>query len=131
MKSVNLLGTAAIALTLATPAIAQEAPNWKILVRMTGQCQYKLFREVPFVDCDSDLRYGVLPNGRAMYIFSSQNHESFYTLSGGADRQPRLEDYYLTIDNFRMMTKGNKNISVSTRENATIIRTSREGRLVY
>jgi hypothetical protein len=112
MKFFNLLGTAAIALTLATPAMAQEAPNWKILVRITGQCQYKLFREVPFVDCDSDLRYGVLPNGRAMYIFSSQNHGTFYTLSGGADRQPRLEDYYLTIDTFRMMPKGKQDYSV-------------------
>jgi hypothetical protein len=112
MKLGTMIAIVTIVLGFTGIVMAQETPKWKILVLITGQCQYKLFREVPFADCDSDMRYGVLPNGRAMYIFSSQNHQTFYTLSGGEDRQPRLDDYYLTIDTFRMMMQGKQDYSI-------------------
>jgi hypothetical protein len=112
MKVGKIIAIVTLVLGFTWTGMAQEAPKWKTLVKMNGQCQYKLFREVPFVLCDPEISYGVLPNGRAMYIFSSQNHKTFYTLSGGEDRQPRLEDYYLAIDTFRMMMHDKPDYSI-------------------
>jgi hypothetical protein len=97
----------AVALTFLA-AFAMADAQWKSIVRITGQCKFKLFREVPYVDCDPSLLYGALSNGRVVFMFSatSSNRKTTYTFSGGSDRQPRLEDYYLSIDKFRMMLTG-------------------------
>jgi hypothetical protein len=95
----------AIVFTLVSAFAMAEDTDWKSVARITGQCKYKLFREVPYVDCDPNILYGALSNGRVVFIFTSTSpgRKTTYTLSGGSDRQPRLEDYYLTIDKFRMM----------------------------
>jgi hypothetical protein len=96
-----------LALALAAIPVAGDG-QWKSTFRITGNCKYKLFREAPYVDCDSNLLYGALSNGRVVFIFTSTSpgRKTTYTFSGGSDRQPRSEDYYLSIDKFRMIVTG-------------------------
>jgi hypothetical protein len=48
--------------------------------------------------------FAELVNGRSVIMF--QSGDATFTLSGGRDRQPNLENYYLSIDHFRLEQKG-------------------------
>jgi hypothetical protein len=69
-----------LVLTLIATSVAAGA-QWKSVVRITGQCKYKLFRELQYVGCDSNLLYGTLSNGRVVFTFtsSSPGRKSTYT----------------------------------------------------
>ena len=67
-----------------------------------GQCRYQLV--AGFFPCGNLVAYNVLKNGRSLLMFWSD--QAVYTLSGRKDRQPNLENYYLSIDTFRLKIKG-------------------------
>jgi hypothetical protein len=72
-------------------------------VVLTGQCRFQLIRG--FSACDSKVMFARLANGRSLVTFV-KDQTIMFTLSGGPDRQPNLENYFLGIDTFRI-TKGN------------------------
>ena len=52
--------------------------------------------------------YSEFKNGRAELAFSvhSGRDEDLFIVDGGADRQPNLENYFLSIDTFTIMRNG-------------------------
>lgn len=70
------------------------------LVVLTGDCKMQLVEG--FAPCDSKVAFTLLGNGRGFIMFSVTELKSVFTLSGGDDRQPNLENYYLSIDTLRM-----------------------------
>ena len=72
------------------------------LVILTGKCRLQLVEG--FFPCDSKVLFAQLANGRSLLTFikHEKDKEYLFTLSGGTDRQPNLENYYLGIDTFRI-----------------------------
>ena len=71
-------------------------------VALTGKCRFQLVEG--FFPCDPKVAFIVLANGRSLVTFMKREKgkDYLFTLSGGSDRQPNLENYYLSIDTFRM-----------------------------
>lgn len=71
-------------------------------VALTGKCRFQLVEG--FFPCDPKVAFIALANGRALVTFMKREKgkDYLFTLSGGSDRQPNLENYYLSIDTFRM-----------------------------
>lgn len=69
---------------------------------LTGKCRFQLIEG--FFPCDSKVAFIQLANGRSLLTFIKRENgkEILFTLSGGSDRQPNLENYYLSIDTFRI-----------------------------
>ena len=66
----------------------------RYLVIFVGQCRFKMPKGG--FPCDSRAALLSLRNGRSLLAFS--RGDILYHLSGGHDRQPNLENYYLSID---------------------------------
>jgi hypothetical protein len=77
--------------------MAQEL-NVKNLAVFTGQCRLQIVQG--FFPCNPKVAYAQLGNGRSLLTF--QKDAVVFTLSGGRDRQPNLQNYYLSIDTLRM-----------------------------
>lgn len=84
--------------TPAPPAGAGQDIAMKNLAVFTGQCRFQLV--MGFFPCDEKVAYIQLVNGRSMLSFMKDN--TVFTVSGGKDRQPNLENYYLGIDTIRI-----------------------------
>jgi clan AA aspartic protease (TIGR02281 family) len=67
-----------------------------------GRCRYQLI--AGFFPCGNLVAYNLLKNGRSLLTFWSD--QAVYTLSGGKDRQPNLENFYLSIDTFTLKLNG-------------------------
>jgi hypothetical protein len=74
----------------------------KAVTAFTGRCRFQLV--AGFLPCDAKVAWFELKNGRSMLAFFNGNNKFF--LSGGKDRQPNLEDYYLSIDTLGIQLKG-------------------------
>src|SRR5271169_1302772 len=79
-------------------AIGQESIAIKSFTVFMGQCRLQII--VGFFPCDGRVIYTELKNGRSMVTFTKAN--AIFTVSGGTDRQPDLEDYYVGIDTIRL-----------------------------
>jgi len=81
----------------AAPASPDEiigSGDLKYLAIFTGQCRFRMPKG--FFPCDPKVALISLRNGRSLLAFSKG--EMLFHLSGGNDRQPNLENYYLSID---------------------------------
>lgn len=125
----NFLLAIVASMALAASATAQLSDQWKTLIRLTGKCQYQLFKELGSIPCSNSIKYGVLPNGRAMFMFG--NDKTTYVLSGGEDRQPRLEDYYLSVDTVRILQGGQQVAEDTNMEGECHWRTNKQGNITY
>ncbi len=82
-------------------ALAQTPQqNLKRLTVFTGSCRLELL--AGFFPCDPRVIYVELNNGRAFLTFSKENNS--FTVSGGRDRQPNLENFYQALDTIRTAT---------------------------
>lgn len=96
MRSAVVLALPLVAL-IATSALAQD-PNVKDIAFFTGQCRLQIVKG--FFPCNPGVAYMHLGNGRSAVLF--QRGDASFTLSGGKDRQPNLENYYLSVDTLRL-----------------------------
>jgi hypothetical protein len=95
----------AVSLTLIYPnryLLAQEGGPQRIVI-YNGECRFQLVKG--FFPCDNKVVYTLLKNGRTLLAFMKD--EDMFTVVGGADRQPNLENYYLSLDKF-IINKGEK-----------------------
>jgi hypothetical protein len=81
----------------AAPALSDGvigSADLRYLAIFIGQCRFKMPKGG--FPCDSRVALLSLRNGRSLLAFS--RGEILYHLSGGHDRQPNPENYYLSID---------------------------------
>jgi hypothetical protein len=92
-----------------------EAVSMRQLAVFTGTCTIQLFEDAAKVPCDPKVSFVNLANGRSWFTFTTTfKKETYsYTVSGGRDRQPNAENYYLSIDTFRIQI-GKKEPAVDT-----------------
>ena len=86
----------------ATPIANAKDAALKRITGLVGECRIELGSG--FTPCDPNVIWMELTNGRALLIFKKD--KTIYTLSGGRDRQPNLEDFYQGIDTFRLAVDG-------------------------
>jgi hypothetical protein len=112
-------GTAqAIAILLtALPAgsVAQDVGKGGIAASFEGHCRFRIVQgfqmNKKFASCGSRVMFmNFRHNGRSFYQFFTSGPS--YAFSGGSDRQPNLENYYLSIDHIRVATAKNANSEV-------------------
>lgn len=80
------------------PVVAQG--NTEHISTFSGQCDFTL-PDLPTGPCEPGVMWMILKNGRSIVIFSytgTEKKKATFSLSGGHDRQPKPEDYYLSID---------------------------------
>ena len=82
-------------------ALAEDA-SLKRLTVFTGTCRLQIVSG--FFPCDPKVSYVELTNGRAFLTFSEKN--TSFSVTGGTDRQPNLEDFYQGVDTLRMSAEG-------------------------
>src|SRR6266550_3837734 len=73
----------------------------RYLAIFAGQCRFKMPKGG--FPCDSRAALLSLRNGRSLLAFS--RGEILYHLSGGHDRQPNPENYYLSIDSLGIQSR--------------------------
>jgi len=86
---------------LSMSAFAQEDQS-KAITFLTGECRLQLAQG--FFPCQKAVMWLELKNGRTVVSFFKD--DVAYGLSGGRDRQPNPENYYLSIDTVRVTRKG-------------------------
>ncbi len=79
---------------------------FKHLTVATGDCRFRL--KDRYQRCESKAIFMELDNDRGVFTFSTteKGKQVIFILSGGADRQPNLENYFLSIDKFRATIDG-------------------------
>jgi hypothetical protein len=95
----GVCAVAAVAiLSLGSQGTVAQDVNVKNLAVFTGQCRLQIVQG--FFPCNPKVAYAQLANGRSLLTF--QKDATVFTLSGGSDRQPNLQNYYLSIDTLRL-----------------------------
>jgi hypothetical protein len=95
----------------AAPVIAET--HKPVLAVFTGTCSSRLPGvSTKTVPCDSKVSFIVIGNGRSFVRFSSGDMSLAFT--GGRDRQPNLNNYYLSVDTVQMI-EGRKTVAVDKR----------------
>ena len=95
-------------LCLLKTSFAQEGGPQRIVI-YTGECRFQLIKG--FFPCDSKVVYTLLKNGRTLIAF--MKGENMFTVVGGADRQPNLENYYVSLDKL-IINKGEKVVATDS-----------------
>jgi hypothetical protein len=91
------------------PRVMAQDNRQTTLGIFTGTCRVKIIEG--FNPCDPKVVNTLLPNGRSSVAFTVGNKMFF--VNGGPDRQPNLNNYFLSIDTLRIM-KGSKQIAADT-----------------
>lgn len=83
------------------PIMALHAqPSATFITTLQGTCYFSL-PGLPPAPCMQSVGWMVLQSGRSVLLFTYQKENAkkvTFSLSGGQDRQPNLENYYLSID---------------------------------
>ena len=117
-----VLATAVI--TIANTAAARDI-NVKDMVTAKGECRMELVRGAGYNPCNDGIIYMLFKNGRHLIMFSNKK-DVVIGLAGAGDRQPRLEDYYINIDTFRLNITGRKEAVDTNMEGECHIRVTKE-----
>lgn len=88
-------------LSATASAVSQELDIKEYLV-FQGKCRFQVVRG--FVPCDPKVFYARLGNSRSFVSFIVGS--VVFSVSGGSDRQPNLENFYLSIDTIRATEDG-------------------------
>ena len=119
------LALLAAALVIATTNYATGRDiNLKDMVTAEGECRIELVRGAGYGRCDDGVIYMLFRNGRHLIMF--HNKDDVIALAGAGDRQPRLEDYYINIDTFRLTIPGRKEAVDTNMEGECHIRVTKE-----
>jgi hypothetical protein len=121
---VGLALVAAVALIAITSNAAEPDINIRNMVAVEGECRIELVKGAGYGRCDDGVIYMLFKNGRHVIMFHIK--DDVIALAGAGDRQPRLEDYYLTIDTFRLNIRGRKEAVDTNMEGECHIRITRE-----
>jgi hypothetical protein len=98
--------------------------NLKDMVTAEGECRIELVKGAGYGRCDDGVIYMLFKNGRHLIMF--HNKDDVIALAGAGDRQPRLEDFYVNIDTFRLNIPGRKEAVDTNMEGECHIRLTKE-----
>lgn len=107
-------------------AFAQNI-DLKRLVVYTGKCRFQLIQG--FFPCDSKVIYSLLRNGRTLIAFTKGEH--MFTVVGGSDRQPNLENYYVSLDKIIVDKNGKQEAQDPNMEGECHLKMNREATKFY
>lgn len=106
MASVFIFASAFVgpSVTEAWPASPEE--KLKSITIFKGSCRLELFKG--FFPCEPAVGWFEKKEGGAFLTFikKENNETTIFSVSGKADRQPNLENYYIQIDTFRVYKGG-------------------------
>lgn len=94
-----------------SPLPAQDI-DLKRMVVYRGKCHLQLIEG--FFPCDGKVFYSLLRNGRTLIAFTKGDH--MFTVVGGSDRQPNLENYYVSLDKIIVDKNGKREAQDSNME---------------
>jgi hypothetical protein len=125
----SVLIAAACAVLAAAPIAMSNSSgardiNLKDMVTAKGECRMELVKGAGYGPCNDGVIYMLFKNGRHLLMFS--NKGDMIAVSGAGDRQPRLEDYYLSIDTLRINSPGRKEAVDTNMEGECHIRVTKE-----
>lgn len=89
-------------------AHAQGRPT--ILAAFEGTCKCKLI--AGWFPCSPKVGDSALPNGRSFVQFEAEDKQ--FAFSGGYDRQPDINDLFLTVDTVRIL-RGGRQLAIDDR----------------
>lgn len=78
----------------------------KISMSYNGECRMKLDSNKAYRACAANVNYTLFQNGRITISFLKD--DTSYSISGGSDRQPELENYYVSIDTIHIIKNGER-----------------------
>jgi hypothetical protein len=76
----------------------------KTIFSYNGDCQMKLDINKTYQPCNTNVLHTIFQNGRTGVTFIKDG--TSYSIFGGRDRQPELENYYISMDSIRIMKDG-------------------------
>lgn len=72
--------------------------NLEYIVLFKGTCKYKFVNRESFFPCDSSVTFTNFKNHTSEFKFTAQDSAVIFIFSGHKDRQPNLENYFLSVD---------------------------------
>jgi len=108
----------------AAVAPAQDI-NLKDIVGGEGDCRLELVKGAGYGPCKAGFMFMLFKNGRHALIFSLLD-DTVVTVAGAGDRQPRLEDYYISIDRLRIKKPGREEVVDPNMEGECHMRITRD-----
>ena len=84
---------------------ADSVDNLEYTVSFKGTCKYKFLNRTSFFPCDPTVRFQNFTSHRSAFTFTVQDL-AIFIFSGGKDRQPNLENYFLSVDNAKFAQSG-------------------------
>ena len=97
-----------VAFLVFAPRLAMAADSRGYMAVITGECKLSLLDN--FVPCNSKV-VNTVANGHLSMIFHQDRF--VFLLEGLSDRQPNLENYYMSVSQFTILEK-NKAIATDT-----------------
>ena len=76
---------------------SDSVENLQYTVSFKGTSKYKFVNRTSFFPCDPNVTFENFKNHRSAFSFTIEN-SGFFIFSGGKDRQPNLENYFLSVD---------------------------------
>ena len=68
------------------------------VVSFKGTCKFKFLNRDSFFPCDPLVLFTNYKTHRSAFTFTAQDSTTVFVFEGGKDRQPNLENYYLSLD---------------------------------
>jgi len=78
-------------------ASAGDSAELEYKLIFKGTCEFKFLNRTSFLSCDQNVTFENFKTRISVFTFTVGNSDVF-KFSGGTDRQPNLENYYLNVD---------------------------------
>jgi hypothetical protein len=86
---------------------SDSVENLQYTVSFKGTSKYKFVNRTSFFPCDPNVRFENFKNHTSAFSFTVEN-STIFVFSGGKDRQPNLENYFLSVDTANLAMRQEK-----------------------
>jgi hypothetical protein len=74
---------------------SDSSKNLEYMYSFKGTCKFKFLNRISFLPCDPNVSFANFKDHRSEFTFTAHNSDTTFIFSGGKDRQPNLENYFL------------------------------------
>lgn len=123
-------GRAVILMSDGTWAYEESGPFTSI-VTLTGKCRLQLVKG--FFPCNPKALFMSMPGkgGHVTFVKNQGGKQTIFDLAGHSDRQPNLENYYLSIDTFGILVHGQDLLTDDGMEGECHFRMNKTAKVFY